>query len=271
MVTTDGITLNGYFVKPGNNIWYIARIKFSARIKLKTKETFSLSGSIGDTNIYIEAARITSRNYKEYNPEFIEVKVFPFEIVFHNGEIEKNISVSKLMFSFSELNWFFNDNIRYGNGNGDKINGSNTILDQIPFTLNRIKYNDLDEISISQSNNIYDSGGVIKVILRSEILLYFNNPKTTMDILKEVFKFRTLFTIFADAYVDFPKVLKFTTANSGVLTEENGETFSIPDYTLWINDNKHQNPDPIKKPFRIHYDMITDEFEEIILKWSKFA
>lgn len=119
------------------------------------------------------------------------------------------------MFSFSELNWFFNDNIRYGNG--DKINGSNTILDQIPFTLNRIKYNDLDEISISQSNNIYDSGGVIKVILRSEILLYFNNPKTTMDILKEVFKFRTLFTIFADAYVDFPKVLKFATANSGVL------------------------------------------------------
>jgi hypothetical protein len=265
--TLNGVIFTGYFIKPGNNIWFIGRVKLVdlRKIKNQSEDTISLYGNVNNVPVCIDKADITSTSTTGIEPEYATVHVLPYELILGIPQQDIPIRTSRIEFEMPELNLFFDKPVVSFECNFDS--------DSFPA-----KYNQFERHFSCSDANIsiyrmfsckYSQNKHRSLTFKSinRFVINFDKPVLISEALAEPSKLRLLFCFLADDNIKLPKVIDF--ADSSCISETE-ESSRISDKHLWLNDCHYYDMDKKSYPFRIQYHLINDDFESILNMWMDF-
>ena len=250
--TDEGYIYTGYLTKPGNNVWFVGRLKTTEFFEMENSgnHSFDLRGEINGQSIILRGASNSNSSQNSQSP-FISLKVLANEIVLCKKQNTQATMVSNIEADVPGLNWFFRKPVVEFCGDIS----SPCKADPQSICISNVEY----DFTISRSIKIEQTQDSFQIENSSQILLKYQSPVPIMQAIKDMEYTRQFFCFLSDDYVKYPSEYRFSV-----------DKHEISDNAIWLNDNHKYKPEKKRARFHIQYDEIQDDLENIWLNWKQF-
>lgn len=206
LVTPSGIIITGYFTKPGNNVWFVGRVKTEDYRKLSSEvcASLSLSGNVNSKIIYIENSGIVKTSEEGGNPEYMSVHILPYEIVVGVLREKTPILVNSIEMEMAELDWFFCDAVV------SLVHDVNA--DKFPARFNRLEINtnyENKKISILRTFRCSNSRAALTFANINRVVIEFDKLVPLMEAIHDVASIKKFFVFLPTIMWDYQVSLAF--------------------------------------------------------------
>lgn len=249
--------IQGYFVKPKDNIWFIGRLNTHdfQSINLDSNGNFSLVGMLENEEIIIPNATF---GHVEAKADYVYVDILPFEIIY--GQRFDAAKMMNFSFSLPELDNFFFQNIIQANS---VVSYSATsFLPEREVSINLSEVHSDCKILLERSYQFENSRSKFSISSDNCIVVV---PSIELDI-QEIIQFaacaRFFFCLIMMEHVNLPSRIQ-------IVHRDDGEV-SYKSTVLWLNDNRKYYTQHKEHPAKILFNDIKASLPLLWSKWIQF-